>query len=140
MPCEIAAHSVQTEDLQWPSIGGSPQTTQPLFQEVSTAQGTRPDNSPELTKRLAELEVAHQNALTKAREAAFQEGFRKAREQASGEVKVAADRLAALVGELAGLRRKIRSDAEVELVNLSLSIARRILRRQIAIGHDAENT
>lgn len=121
----------------WRSIAGAAAPPRPLFQEVSSPPPPKIDESGELKKRMSELEMAHQVAITKTREAAFQDGFRQAREQAAGEVKVTAERLARLVGELALLKRKIRSDAEVELVNLSLAIARRILHRQISIDAEA---
>src|SRR5689334_18570326 len=136
MSCEIASVSVEPEVLAWPSIGGEAPVSAPMFKQVTATSANEPD-AAELKSRLAELERYQQAAITKAREAGFQEGFRQAREQAAGEVKVAGERLGRLLEELASLKHKIRSEAEVELVNLSLAIARRILHRQISIDAEA---
>jgi flagellar assembly protein FliH len=47
------------------------------------------------------------------------------------------ERLARSIDEIAGLRGRLRAEAEADLVQLSLAIARRVLRREIAIDPDA---
>ena len=47
------------------------------------------------------------------------------------------ERLARAIDELAGLRPRLRQEAEADLVQLALAIARRVLRREIAVDPEA---
>jgi flagellar assembly protein FliH len=47
------------------------------------------------------------------------------------------ERLAQSIEDLASLRARLRSEAEADLVQLSLAIARRVLRREMAIDPEA---
>jgi flagellar assembly protein FliH len=57
--------------------------------------------------------------------------------RATAEVQPVIERLARSMDEIAGLRGRLRAEAEADLVQLSLAIARRVLRREIAIDPDA---
>ena len=47
------------------------------------------------------------------------------------------ERLARSIDEIGGLRARLRAEAEADLVQLSLAIARRVLRREMAIDPEA---
>ena len=47
------------------------------------------------------------------------------------------ERLERTITELCGLRARLRKEAETDLVRLALAIARRILRRELAVDPDA---
>ena len=53
-------------------------------------------------------------------------------EEAAAQVQQTVDRLTETLRELALMKRKIRNEAEQELVKLSLAIARRIVYRELA--------
>jgi flagellar assembly protein FliH len=72
---------------------------------------------------------------------AYAEGLRDG--EAAGRKRGAADaqpvveRLGRTIDELAGLRHRLRREAEADLIQLSLLIARRILRRELSIDPEA---
>ncbi len=74
-------------------------------------------------------------------QAAYQEGLREG--QASGQQQMAAQlqamegRLARSIEELTGLRARFRHEAEEDVVELALAIARRILHRELTVAPDA---
>jgi flagellar assembly protein FliH len=47
------------------------------------------------------------------------------------------ERLARSIEEISGLRARLRAEAEGDLIQLSIAIARRVLRREIAIDPEA---
>ncbi len=96
-----------------------------------------PAEVAELKQRIAELERLRQTEVAQARQAALEQGTRQAREQAAAEVKTSADRLAQTLADLANFKRKLRAEAEMELLNLSLAIARRILYRELSTDSEA---
>jgi flagellar assembly protein FliH len=85
-----------------------------------------------LQKRIAELEAQIPMETQQARQAGMEKGLRQAREEAAAEMQGALDRLASTIQELAQVKRKIRHEAETELVKLALAIARRILHREVS--------
>jgi flagellar assembly protein FliH len=138
MPCRIADDDHPVKPVVWQSLGGpSARAMVPASQSpLSKPQQPAPETA-ELTNRLAELERNHQAELARTREAAFQEGLRQGREQAAAEVKAAADRFGQMLRDLGGLKRKIRHEAELDVLKLSLAIARRILHRELAVDSEA---
>ena len=79
----------------------------------------------------AEAAVVGEAELTQARQSGFQDGLRRGRDEAAASVEQTLDRLAETLRELAQVKRKVRNEAEQELVHLSLAIARRILYREL---------
>ena len=59
------------------------------------------------------------------------------RQRASAEIQPVIDRMARSIEEIGGLRARLRAEAEADLVQLSLAIARRVLRRELAIDPEA---
>ena len=138
MLCRIADDEQPVKAVLWQGLGGPSAraaalpASQALFKPQPPASETA-----ELANRIAELERNHQAELARARESAFQDGLRQAREHSAGEVKAAADRFAQMLRDLAGLKRKIRNEAEFDVLKLSLAIARRILHRELAVDSEA---
>ena len=99
-----------------------------------------PGSPPEITAlhaRIVELEQALQGDVRKAREAGYREGEAAGRERAAAELAPVLQRLSASIAGLAALRPRVRRDAEQELVQLSIAIARRIVRRELSVDPDA---
>jgi flagellar assembly protein FliH len=67
----------------------------------------------------------------------FSEGKGVGREQAAGELKSVLDRLSQTLAELSTLRSRIRKEAEGDLVKLSISVARRVLHRELTLDPES---
>ena len=75
--------------------------------------------------------------LREAHAAGLREGEAAGRSRATAELQPVLERLGRSIEEIAGLRARLRREAEKDLVRLALAIARRILRREIAVDPDA---
>lgn len=84
-----------------------------------------------------EVEAAWQARVHEAAAAARREGEAAARDQYAAELKAISDRAARSLEEIAGLRRRLRREAEADLIRLALAIARRVLYRELAVDPDA---
>jgi flagellar assembly protein FliH len=68
---------------------------------------------------------------------AYAEGAAAARIDAEAEIQPVLERLANSIASLAGARAKVRREAESDLVKLSISIARRLLHRELSIDPES---
>jgi flagellar assembly protein FliH len=68
---------------------------------------------------------------------AYAEGAAAARIEAEAEIQPVLERLANGIASLAGARAKVRREAESDLVKLSISIARRLLHRELSIDPES---
>ncbi|MGH9581585.1 MAG: FliH/SctL family protein [Bryobacteraceae bacterium] len=132
MLCKIARDSEQADAVRWRPAGPG----QPIGVKGLPASGPPPDE-PLLGRRLEELERSRHAELAQARQLGFQEGFQRATAEAARDVHASAERLAQALAELAALKRRVRNEAEMELVKLALAIARRVLRRELATDPEA---
>jgi len=85
----------------------------------------------------AQIERQIEERVRQARAAGLREGEAAARNRGAAELKATLDRVAQSVQELAGWRARLRREAEADLVRLALEIARRVVRREIAVDPDA---
>jgi flagellar assembly protein FliH len=99
--------------------------------------GSDPVEVRDLRARVAELEQALQHEVQLARAAALREGEQIGLERGKAEIKPLLERLTRSIVDLGTLRSRIRQDSEGELVNLSIAIARRVLRREISVDPEA---
>ncbi len=95
------------------------------------------DEPPDSSQKLAQLQKQCEQKVHEAHAAGLREGEGTGRARAAAELQPAIDRLARAVEEIGGLRARLRAEAEADLVALSLAIARRVLRRELAIDPDA---
>lgn len=86
----------------------------------------RPVRWPPTEESVQEIEERWRQQVSEARQAGFLDG-----EQA------ASRRLAAIIDELMGMRAVLRRQAEADVIKLSLAVARRILRRELAADPEA---
>jgi len=111
---------------------------QPMEGAVSMARAANENpDAAALQRKVADLERAMQARVQQAGETALQEGFRRGREEAAGELTPVLERLGRSVADLSTLRDRVRRQAEADLVKLSLAIAKRVLHRELAIDADA---
>ena len=67
----------------------------------------------------------------------MREGEAAGRSRAAAEVQPVIERLARSIDELGAMRPRLRKEAEADIVKLALAIARRVLRREIAVDPEA---
>jgi flagellar assembly protein FliH len=72
-----------------------------------------------------------------ARAQGYREGETTGRGQADAEVRPVIDRLSRSIDEIAGFRGRLRREAEADTIQLALAIARRVIRRQLAVDPEA---
>lgn len=82
---------------------------------------------------LAQLEREWELRVAQARAAGLREGDAAGRSRATAELQPVLERLARSIDELAGLRSRLRREAESDTVKLALAIARRVIRRELAV-------
>ncbi len=92
---------------------------------------------PDFQARIALLQQQHEQGAREAHAAGLREGEAAGRQRAAAELQPVIDRLARAIDEIAGLRARLRAEAEADLIQLSLAIARRVLRRELAIDPEA---
>jgi flagellar assembly protein FliH len=103
----------------------------------------RPDNldgaapPPAEAARLAQMEKGWQQRVQTAHAAGMREGEAAGRQKASAELQPVLARLARSIEEMGGLRARFRREAEADLIALALAIARRVLRREVAVDPEA---
>jgi flagellar assembly protein FliH len=96
-----------------------------------------PDATAEWREQAAQLQQQCEQRVREAHAAGLREGEAAGRARAAAEVQPVLERLARSIHEVTGLRARLRSEAEADLVQLSLAIARRVLHREIAIDPEA---
>ncbi len=84
---------------------------------------------PHLEARIAELE----KRVREARQEGVREGEAAAARRAAEQLEPVLNRFAKTIEELAAHRSRFRHEAEQDLVRLSLAVAKRVLRREMAI-------
>jgi flagellar assembly protein FliH len=116
-------------------------TVSPLVWRRVGAAGGAPaaayEPVPDETQRLAMLQQEWEQKTREAYAAGQRNGEAAASGRATAEMQAAIERLARSIEEMATLRPRLRAEAEADLVRLSLAIARRVLRRELAIDPEA---
>lgn len=75
--------------------------------------------------------------LREAHASGLREGEASGRSHAAAELQPLMERMGRSIAEIGALRARLRREAEQDLIRLSLAIARRILRREMAVDPDA---
>jgi flagellar assembly protein FliH len=96
-----------------------------------------PDPSPDYEAQIAQLQRQAEQGVREAHAAGVKEGETTGRNRAAAELQPVVERLSRAIEEIASLRPRLRREAENDMVKLSLGIARRILRRELAVDPDA---
>ncbi len=93
--------------------------------------------APALDAVLAAREREWQEKAREARAAGLREGEAAGRSRAAAEVQPVIERLTRTLADLAGARAQLRREAESEMLQLAVAIARRVLRRELAVDPEA---
>jgi flagellar assembly protein FliH len=99
--------------------------------------GVDDEEPPNSREKLAHLQQQYEQRAREAHAAGMREGEAAGRQRAGAELQPVIDRLARSIDEIGNLRARLRAEAEADLVRLSLAIARRVLRRELAIDPEA---
>jgi flagellar assembly protein FliH len=95
------------------------------------------DESALLRAQAAQLQQQYEQRVREAQAAGLREGEASGRSKGLAELQPVIERLARSIEEIGGLRARLRAEAEADLVQLALAIARRVLRREIALDPEA---
>jgi flagellar assembly protein FliH len=116
------------------SGGAAPLLWPRVVSGEATSAGAPPADD---SKRMAELQQEAERRARESYAAGMRDGEAAGRARAAAEVQPVIERLGRSINEVAGLRPRLRAEAEADLVRLSLAIARRVLRRELAIDPEA---
>jgi flagellar assembly protein FliH len=123
--------------LAWPQLGPRVQEAelQTAAPAPEPATGARCDGA--CRQQQEQWESRLQAETEAARRDGIRHGLEEGRRQASAILEVEFARLARAIEETAGIKARLRAEAERELVELALAIARRILRRELHVDSEA---
>jgi len=88
--------------------------------------GCGPESGRQIAQRVHEAHAA-----------GVREGEASGQRRAAAELQPVIERLCRSIEEISSLRTRLRQEAEQDLIRLALAIARRVLRRELAIDPDA---
>ena len=89
------------------------------------------------TEREPNAQQEHARIEQEAYHRGFTEGKAVGRQQAGAELQSVLDQLGKSLASMAGLRSRIREDAEADLLKLAISIARRVLHRELTLDPES---
>lgn len=119
-------HALQVSPVAWRTVDSGRPATAYLPEIGGAAPYGGMEQEGQLDQRLRE---AHAEGV--------REGEATGKDRAAAEFQPVIERLARSIEETAGLRARLRREAEADLLRLALAIARRILRRELSIDPDA---
>ena len=112
--------------VQWRNVG-----TTGISREAAK------DSAADPAAQMAELEARYRQKVREAHDAGAREGEIAGRNRAAAELQPVIERLTRSIQEMANLRARLRREAEADVVQLALAIARRVIRREVAADPDA---
>jgi flagellar assembly protein FliH len=134
----IRGNSKSVESLQWRSVDRAAG----LF-SIATQESLREEKEPTIDKtqilemRLASMESEMIRRADAARAAGFREGEAAGSASANASLAPVFQQLTRTIQDLAGYRSRFRKEAEQDLVKLAISIARKILHRELSVDTTA---
>ena len=96
-----------------------------------------PPKTGDAAKRDQNADGESENSEREAYQRGLAEGKGAGREQAAAELQPVLERLGRTLAELSSLRSRIRKDAEGDLLKLSVSVARRVLHRELTLDPES---
>lgn len=122
------ASSSAAPHWNWPRASG------PASSAVgASGKGEAETQASQDARRIAELEKQTERRAQESRDTGYREGEAAGRAQAAAAIQPVIERLARSIDEIGRLRPQVLAEATSDLVHLSISIARRILHRELAI-------
>ena len=115
----------------WWREGGGPVANSPR----SPSNGSR--LADDVDPSTADPAVDRERIEREAHQRGFAEGMRVGKERTSAELQPVMEHLSQSLAELSSLRSRIRRDAEKDLLKLAITIARRVLHRELTIDPES---
>jgi flagellar assembly protein FliH len=110
----------------------------PWRQVAAAASAQRAAKEPvDPAAQIAQLEAQYQQKIREAHAAGAREGEIAGRNRATAEIEPVIERMTRAIQEIANLRARLRREAEADVVQLALAIARRVIHREVAADPDA---
>jgi flagellar assembly protein FliH len=106
-----------------------------VWRQVGTAPAG--EAVPGAADQRAQLEAQYRQKAAEAHAAGLREGEAAGRNRAAAELQPVLERLARSTEEIAGMRARLRREAESDVVQLALAIARRVILRELSADPDA---
>lgn len=131
--------------VEWPRVGdpvAKPEVLPGRPQEAHS-QAAPPQSAPPQSVEKQKAEIQRmvdqqvQARLQSERQESFRQGEAAGRQKAAAETEAVVERMARSIEETAGMKGRLRRQAERDVVALALAMARRVLRRQIVIDEEA---
>lgn len=119
--------------MVWSNSDSAPRWTDSSPSSSADAAG----ETLQLQNRLAALKQRFENETAAAYQKGFLEGEAKERAHADAAMQAAIQRMCQSIAEVAEMRPRLRREAESDVVQLALAIARRVLRREMSIDQSA---
>jgi flagellar assembly protein FliH len=111
------------------------------WREIGAAPGgigvKSTSDSPDMTAQLQQLRQQCERQVREAHAAGVREAEATAKSRAAAEVQGVIEKLGQSIAELSQMRVRLRKQAEGDTIKLSLAIAKRVLRRELAVDPDA---
>lgn len=114
-----------------------PSATPMLWRSVGDRRDTGVLPLVSRAARITDRDKEMARRIEQARKEAFAEGLQAGRRDAEEQIRPALEGLARSLTELAGLRQAIRQEAIHDLVRLAISVAARVIHREVAMDPDA---
>jgi flagellar assembly protein FliH len=102
-----------------------------------TSNSRAAEPAPPPAVDLAHMQREWEQRVAVARAVGGREGEAAGRRSATAEVQVVLERLAHSIDEVASMRSRLRREAEADTVKLAIAIARRVVRRELAVDPEA---
>jgi flagellar assembly protein FliH len=129
-----AGIEIEAQAVQWTLAGAAPAAPGPA--QPLARPGGGPAEGPD-DESAARFEQRLREETERARRAGYQEGLGAGKKEALAEMEGLMRQLARSIEAVAGLKPRLRQEAEREVVQLALVIARRVLRREIQVDREA---
>jgi len=121
-------------------LPGDSREVGPIAWRPAAAAASAPESANEPADpaaQMAQMEAQYQQKLREAHAAGAREGEIAGRNRAAAEMQPVVERMTRAIQEIANLRARLRREAEADVVQLALAIARRVIRREVAADPDA---
>jgi flagellar assembly protein FliH len=121
----------------------APNAAEPVpWKQLRTGSGgaAKPATAPPPADPAVSIEVLRREFEQKVREshtAGVREGEAAGRNRAAAEFQSVVEKFTQTIGELGRMRARLRREAEADTLKLALAIARRVLRRELAVDPEA---
>ena len=133
-------HPVSLSRISWEEPEIPAQTAQlcePIPDPDTSPAGDWRSRAEEALQRVKEMEARHAAELVRVAAAEFARGEAKGKAEGEAEVRPLLERLAQSISEISGLRSELRFQAQEDLVQLAINIARRIVHRELETDPEA---